>query len=60
MSRKGGAGLGLIDVRRKTGSNLIHEFLTLDEESYFFILKVEVNARNSSKSSRFAFGVLLK
>lgn len=49
VSRKGGAGLGLIDVRRKTGSNLDYEFLTLDENSYFFILKVEVNAKKLAK-----------
>lgn len=49
MSHKGGAGLGLIDIRRKTGSNLDYEFLTLNEDSYFFILKVEVNAKKLVK-----------
>lgn len=49
LSSKAGAGLGLIDVRRKTGSYLDYEFLTLDEKSYFFILKVEVSAKKLAR-----------
>lgn len=44
ISAKGGAGLGLIDIARKTEEELGYQFLQLDEERYFFILKVEINA----------------
>ncbi|HPD94869.1 MAG TPA: SiaB family protein kinase [Tenuifilaceae bacterium] len=49
LSEKGGAGLGLIDIARKTGEKLNYQFLQLDDESFFFILKVEINARKFSK-----------
>ncbi len=42
ISSKGGAGLGLIDIARKTGGKLEYDFLKLDDEHYFFLLKVEV------------------
>lgn len=42
ISDKGGAGLGLIDIARKTGKELEYQFLQLDEEYYFFLLKVEI------------------
>ena len=42
LSEKGGAGLGLIDLIRKTGEKYIYQFLKLDMENYFFILKVTV------------------
>ena len=44
ISDKGGAGLGLIDIARKTGNKLEHEFLPLDNEYSLFILKVEITA----------------
>lgn len=49
LSEKGGAGLGLIDIARKTGEKLDHQFLQLDEDNLFFILKVEINAKKFSK-----------
>ena len=49
LSEKGGAGLGLIDIARKTGEPLNYQFLQLDEDNYFFILKVEINARKFYK-----------
>ncbi len=51
LSNKGGAGLGLIDIARKTGETLNYQFLQLDEENFFFILKVEINAKKFSKES---------
>lgn len=36
-SPKGGAGLGFIDIRRKTGNNLDYSFVRIDEETTFFI-----------------------
>lgn len=42
LSEKGGAGLGLIDIARKTGQKLEYQFLPLDDDNYFFIFKVEI------------------
>jgi hypothetical protein len=42
LSEKGGAGLGLIDMIRKTGEKYIYQFLKLDTETHYFILKVTV------------------
>ncbi len=46
LSDKGGAGLGLIDIARKTGNQLDYEFLTMDEEYSLFILKTEISVQN--------------
>lgn len=51
MSKKGGAGLGLIDIARKTGEKLNYHFLQLDEKNFFFILKVEINAKKFAKEA---------
>lgn len=37
LSPKGGAGLGFIDIRRKTGNPLDYSFVNIDEETSFFI-----------------------
>lgn len=42
LSEKGGAGLGLIDIARKTGQKLDYQFLPLDTDNYFFLLKVKI------------------
>lgn len=45
LSDKGGAGLGLIDIARKTGRKLGYQFLPLDDkENFFFLLKVKIAA----------------
>lgn len=38
LSPKGGAGLGFIDIARKTGEKLIYSFLEIDGNSSFFVL----------------------
>jgi hypothetical protein len=38
ISDKGGAGLGLIDIAKKTGSKLTYQFKELNEQVSFFIL----------------------
>lgn len=48
ISDKGGAGLGLIDIARKTGEKIDYQFLPLDEKDWFFIFKVEINAKKLS------------
>ncbi len=37
LSPKGGAGLGFIDIRRKTGNPLDYSFVKIDKETSFFI-----------------------
>lgn len=49
ISDKGGAGLGLIDIARKTEEPLEYQFLQQDQEYFFFILKVEINAKKFYK-----------
>lgn len=38
LSEKGGAGLGFIDMARKTGEQLIYSFLKLNDKKSYFIL----------------------
>jgi hypothetical protein len=38
LSPKGGAGLGFIDIVRKTGEKLVYEFLRINDHQSFFIL----------------------
>jgi hypothetical protein len=38
LSDKGGAGLGFIDIARKTGKKLDFHFLPIDEQTQFFLL----------------------
>ncbi len=44
LSEKQGAGLGLIDIARKSTRELHYQFIPLDEEHSFFILKVEIES----------------
>jgi hypothetical protein len=43
LSAKGGGGLGLVDIARKTGNKLEYNFLNFDDEYYFFVLDVKIN-----------------
>jgi hypothetical protein len=42
ISDKGGAGLGFVDMARKSGEKLEFLFAEMNEEYYFFCLKVNV------------------
>ena len=44
FSVNGGAGLGLIDIVRKTNGNLTYEFNPDGEDSSLFILEVNIQA----------------
>lgn len=44
LSNKGGAGLGLIEMAKKTGNKLDYDFVRLDEEFSYFILSKTVNS----------------
>jgi hypothetical protein len=46
LSDKGGAGLGFIDIKRKTGKNLEYHFLPVGEQASFFLLTSTIS-RNS-------------
>lgn len=43
ISSKGTAGLGMIDIARKSGNKLEYEFLEIDEEFSFFSLNVKID-----------------
>lgn len=45
LSDKGGAGLGLIEIAKRTRNRLDYQFLPMDEDSSLFILKVEISAK---------------
>ncbi len=45
LSEKGGAGLGLIDIARKTSGSHDYQFIPFDDDNYFFILKVEIDTK---------------
>lgn len=42
ISAKGGGGLGLVDIARKTGKNILYEFYPYNDNYSFFILTIEV------------------
>jgi hypothetical protein len=44
FSEKGGAGLGLIEMAKKTGNKLNYDFVPLNEEFSYFILSKTVNS----------------
>jgi len=44
LSDKGGAGLGLIDIARKTGKKYDYKFLDIESDEHLFIMKVEITS----------------
>ncbi len=47
LSDKGGAGLGFIDIARKTGNPLEYHFMPIDQDTQFFILTSTISRRAS-------------
>lgn len=45
ISGKGGAGLGLIDIARKTGNPLDYMFFPAENDKKYFVLKVSVDSK---------------
>ena len=41
-SRKGGGGLGIIDIARKSGQNLVYDFMEVDKRYSFFSLYINI------------------
>ncbi|HAN00828.1 MAG TPA: hypothetical protein DCQ26_19710 [Marinilabiliales bacterium] len=46
LSNKGGAGLGFIDIAKKTGNPLYYNFLSINEEFSFFVLTSVISRYN--------------
>jgi hypothetical protein len=44
LSEKGGAGLGLIDMARKSGNSIQHDFKQLTESAYQFNYQLDISA----------------
>jgi hypothetical protein len=42
VSEKGGAGLGLVDMARKSGDQLSYQFDTIDKKLSFFSFKTVI------------------
>ena len=42
ISAKGGGGLGLVDIARKTGKKMIYNFYPYNEKYVFFDLTIQV------------------
>jgi hypothetical protein len=43
LNEKGGAGLGLIDIARKSGKKLFYHFVPYDNHRHYFLLAVSVS-----------------
>ncbi len=43
FSEKGGAGLGIIEMARKSGNKLNYEFINIDDTFSFFVLEITLN-----------------
>ncbi len=45
LSEKGGAGLGLIDIARKTGEKLDYSFIEIDKKNSFYTLRTKISRK---------------
>jgi acyl-CoA-binding protein len=50
ISDKGGAGLGLIEMARKSGNKLIFDFVDLNDNYSYFYLNTEISQDNENKT----------
>jgi hypothetical protein len=46
LSNKGGAGLGFIDIAKKTGNKLSYKFTSINENYSFFVLTSKITRNN--------------
>ncbi|MCK5823131.1 MAG: SiaB family protein kinase [Bacteroidales bacterium] len=49
MSNKGGAGLGLIEMARKSGNKLTYDFKKIDDEFSYFYLYTEISVSQNTE-----------
>ena len=47
LSERGGAGLGFIDIAKKTGNKLYYSFLTINDDYSFFVLTSRISRNNN-------------
>ena len=47
ISEKGGAGLGFIDIKKRTGTEYEYYFEPLDAEHCFFILTIRIRKEDA-------------
>ncbi len=45
LSEKGGAGLGLIDIARKTSKKILYNFIPINKHYSYFLMKVVIDKR---------------
>ena len=50
LSAKGGAGLGLIDIARKTGEMLDYSFIEIDENNSFYTLRTKISRKQQNNN----------
>jgi len=48
LSAKGGAGLGFVDMARKSGEKLVFDFPEISEDYCFFCLSIDVSREPAS------------
>ncbi len=53
LSEKGGAGLGLIEMARKTGNPLEYHFEKINDEFSFFYLQITLNSKSQEPTQQF-------
>jgi hypothetical protein len=49
FTQAGGAGLGLMEIIRKSGGNLNNQFIPIDEDHYFFLLEIKITSNGNGK-----------
>jgi hypothetical protein len=51
LNERGGAGLGLIDIARKSGRKLFYHFVPFDNHRHYFLLAVSIPFDNQPKGN---------
>ncbi|MBE9469406.1 MAG: hypothetical protein IMY72_13960 [Bacteroidetes bacterium] len=57
MSNKGGAGLGLIEIARKSGNKLTYDFKKIDDEFSYFYLYTEISISQDAKNENITYSL---
>jgi hypothetical protein len=52
LSEKGGAGLGLIEMARKSGNKLLYDFKTINDQLSYFYFKSRITAEPTANSDQ--------
>ncbi len=53
LSKKGGAGLGLIEIARKSNNKLLYDFVDLDDEYSIFFMQTQISPSKKEKKENF-------